>query len=119
MSSCEAECFAIASVVVEIDYLHGLLGEISTAIPPCKQEVATGVHVDNQGAIYDAYNRTGRRTRAINIRFHRVRQAIASGTVVLRKVLGGNSKSSEQLADIFTKATNSPLFIALRSRIMA
>ena len=36
----------------------------------------------------------------------------------LRKVRGGNSCESEQVADMFTKGLNRPLFQALRSRIM-
>ena len=82
------------------------------------QDQATAINVDNQSATYDAYNRTGKRTRAINIRFHRVRQSIAQRSVRLRKVRGGNSCKSEQIADMFTKALNRPLFKALRSRIM-
>ena len=119
MSSCEAECFAIAAAVVEVDYLRGLLGEINEVIDhPHVPGDPTIVHVDNQSAIYDAYNRTGKRTRAINIRFHRVRQSITQGSIRLRKVRGGNSCKSEQIADLFTKALNRPLFKALRSRIM-
>ena len=59
MSSCEAECFAIAAAVVEVDYLRGLLGEINGVIDhPRVPNDPTIVHVDNQSAIYDAYNRT-------------------------------------------------------------
>ena len=113
MSSCEAECFAIASAVVELDYLRGLNAELGFELPG-----ASVVAVDNQSAIYDAHNATGRRTRAISLRFHRVRQSIMQKSVRLRKVRGGNSCESEQVADIFTKALNRPLFQALRSRIM-
>ena len=119
MSSCESECFAIATSVIETEYLRELLAGIGEATElSCTQENQTIIHVDNQGAIYDAYNRTGRRTRAINIRFHRVREAVNRGSVQLSKVRGGNSADSEQLADIFTKAVNRKLFIALRSRFM-
>ena len=119
MSSCESECFAIATSVIETEYLRELLAGIGEATEiSCAQENQTIIHVDNQGAIYDAYNRTGRRTRAINIRFHRVREAVNRGSVQLSKVRGGNSADSEQLADIFTKAVNRKLFIALRSRFM-
>ena len=119
MSTCESECFAIASAVIETDYLRGLLGEIGNATKSsCVQGQATAINVDNQSAIYDAYNRTGKRTRAINIRFHRVRQSITQGSIRLQKVRGGNSCKSEQIADMFTKALNRPLFKALRSRIM-
>ena len=119
MSSCEAECFAIAAAVVEVDYLRGLLGEINEVIDhPHVPGDPTIVHVDNQSAIYDAYNRTGRRTRAINIRFHRVRQAINERVISIQKVRGGNSVDSEQLADVFTKSANRRLFTALRSRFM-
>ena len=113
MSSCEAECFAIASAVVELDYLRGLNAELGFELPG-----ASVIAVDNQSAIYDAHNATGRRTRAINLRFHRVRQSIAQQSVRLRKVRGGNSCESEQVADMFTKGLNRPLFQALRSRIM-
>ena len=119
MSTCESECFAIASAVIETDYFRGLLGEIGNATKSsCVQGQATAINVDNQSAIYDAYNRTGKRTRAINIRFHRVRQSITQGSIRLQKVRGGNSCKSEQIADMFTKALNLHLFKALRSRIM-
>ena len=114
MSSCEAECFAIATTAIELDYLCGLNAELGFEL-----QDASVIAVDNQSAIYDAHNVTGRRTRAINLRFHRVRQSIAQKSVRLRKVRGGNSCKSEQAADLFTKALNGPLFRALRSRIMA
>ena len=65
------------------------------------------------------YNRTGRRTRAINIRFHRVREAISQRAIKLIKVSGGNSVDSKQLADMFTKAVNRKLFLSLRSHFMS
>ena len=119
MSSCESECFAIAATVIEIEYLRGLLAGIANATAiRFDNDSATAIHVDNQSAIYDAYNRTGRRTRAINIRFHRVREAISQRVTKLIKVRGGNSVDSKQLADMFTKAVNRKLFLSLRSRFM-
>ena len=56
-----AECFALASTVIELDYLRELNAELGFPLPD-----ASVVAVDNQSAIYDAHNATGRRTRTIN-----------------------------------------------------
>ena len=109
----EAECLALAECVTEVTYVRSLLDElgIDTSKP-------TPVHVDNKGAVDDSHNKSGRRTRHVNIKFHAVREAVRHGEVKVVKVRGGVSADTEQIADMFTKALNRPLFKALRSRIM-
>ena len=75
---------------------------------------ATPIYVDNKGARDDAYNKTGKRTRHINMRFHRVREAVTKDSIVVQRVTGGNDPAtSEMVADILTKSTPAPLFIAM------
>ena len=47
------------------------------------------MHVDNKGAVDDSYNKSGRRTRHINIKFHAVREAVRHGEIMVVKVRGG------------------------------
>ena len=104
---------ALCTAVNETEYLRGLLTEVGSR--PTKP---TTCFVDNKGTRDDSYNRTGRRTRHMNIRFHRVREAAATGTIDVMRVRGGNDKdTSEMLADILTKATYASLFAALSNRL--
>ena len=99
--------------VNETEYLRPLT-EIS-ASPSCP----TIFYVDITGAYDDASNRTGRRTRHMNLRFHRVREATANNVIKVIRVRGGNDKdTSEMLADVLTKATNAPLFVVLSRRLI-
>ena len=64
----------------------------------------------------DAYNKTGKRTRHINLRFHRVREAVAKNSIDVKRVTGGNDPAtSEMVADILTKSTPAPLFVVMAS----
>ena len=67
-------------------------------------------NVDNQSAIFSAHNDGVRRTRHINVKYAKVREAVADKMVSITHVPGGNSTSSEQLADVFTKNVNGPLW---------
>ena len=94
-----------------VEYTRGLLHELSGSkyIP-----MATPVYVNNKGARDDAYNKTGKRTRHINLRFHRVREAVAKDSIDVKRVRGGNDPAtSEMVADILTKFTPAPLFVVM------
>jgi len=89
-------------LTVEVEYTRGLLHELSGSkyIP-----MATPV-----------YNKTGKRTRHINLRFHRVREAVAKDSIDVKRVTGGNDPAtSEMVADILTKSTPAPLFVVMAS----
>ena len=61
-------------------------------------------------------SRTGKRTRHINMRFHRVREAVAKDSIDVTRVMGGNDPATSQMvADILTKSTPAPLFAAMAS----
>ena len=69
MSSCESEAMAMCGCVKEIDYYRDFLNELKLG----QSGVPTTLYVDNWSAVLDAHNTTGRKTRQINLRFHRVR----------------------------------------------
>ena len=111
LSTVEAEAMALCAATVEVEYTRGLLGELFGDKYIAK---ATPIYVDNKGARDDAYNKTGKRTRHINMRFHRVREAVTKDSIVVQRVTGGNDPAtSEMVADILTKSTPAPLFIAM------
>ena len=54
----------------------------------------------------------------MNIKFHAVRDAVRHGEVKVIKVRGGVSADTEQLADLFTKATSRAVHNAIVPRAM-
>ena len=106
MSTAEAECYALCSVTVETEFYRDMLEEIGIN---AKSE-PTEIGVDNKAAVLSAHNSSGKRTRHVNIRFHRVRSAIKGKRIAVRHVRGGTSADSEQLADVMTKSCNGMLF---------
>ena len=103
----------MAGCVTGVLCVRSLLGELGYPL-----EGPTKVHVDNKGAVDDSHNKSGRRTRHINIKFHAVRQAVQHGLVLVNKVKGGASASTEQLADIFTKSTSRVVHESIVPRII-
>ena len=114
MSSGESEAMAMCGCVQEIDFYRDFLGELKLGNPA----VETTLYVDNMSAVLDAHNTTGKRTRHINLLFHRVRQSVRDKTVRVLHVRGGVSMDSLQVADVHTKATNTPLFKKFSANIM-
>ena len=112
-STCEAECLAMAECVTEVTYVRSLVRELGVNITE-----PTPVHVDNKGAVDDSHNKSGRRTRHINIKFHAVREAVCHGEIRVIKVSGGVNADSEQLGDVFTKSTSRAVHEALVPQIM-
>ena len=114
MSSCESEAMAMCGCVQEIDFYRDFLNELKLG----NSNAATTLYVDNRSAVLDAHNTTGRRTRHINLRFHRVRQSVREKTVKILHVRGGVSIDSMQVADVHTKPTNTALFRKFSANIL-
>ena len=112
MSTAEAECYALCSLTIEAEFYKGMLKEIGIAA-----EEPINIGVDNKAAVLSAHNSSGKRTRHVNIRFHRVRSGIKEKRISVRHVRGGTSIESEQLADVMTKSCTGILFDKFDSAI--
>ena len=99
MSTAEAECYALCSLTIVAAFYREMLKEIGVAA-----EEPIDISVDNKAAVLSAHNSSGKRTRHVNIRFHRVRSGIKEKRVSVRHVRGGTSVESEQLTDVVTKS---------------
>jgi transposase InsO family protein len=108
MSSCEAEFYALCEAVKDIIWLRNILTELSI---PFEQPV---LYVDNQSAIALSNNPVNhQRSKHIALRWFYVRQAIADNLMSIKYV-----KSSENLADIGSKATTTGIFKYLINKLM-
>ena len=106
LSSTESECIALASCTVEVEFFKSMAAELGftdTTTP-------WPTHVDNKSSIFAAHNDGVRRTRHINVKFAKVREAVSENMITIKHVPGGNSANSEQVADIFTKNCNGPIW---------
>jgi hypothetical protein len=101
MSTCEAEYVAAAHCVCHAIWLRNLLHDMK--VP---QHEATEIRVDNKSAIELAKNPGNHeRTKHIDVRFHFIREHIKDETIRVVHV-----QSTDQAADILTKALSKPLF---------
>ena len=73
-------------------------------------EAPIRIGVDNTATVLSARNASGKRTRHVDICFHRVREAIRGKRIEVDNVRGGSSVESEQKADIMTESCSGPLF---------
>ncbi|XP_074265490.1 uncharacterized protein LOC141587925 [Silene latifolia] len=95
LSSAEAEYRSIAAIICELKWLKGLLTSLDVPIS-CSMQL----FCDNQSAIHLAQNPVfHERTKHIEVDCHFVCDAISEGLVAPTHV-----STTEQLADIFTKA---------------
>lgn len=95
LSSAEAEYRALRMVVVEVSWLIRLLGDMGLSFFS-----PVPIFYDSQVALHIAKNPVfHERTKHIEIDCHFVRDCLSSGMISLHFV-----RSSDQLADIFTKA---------------
>jgi hypothetical protein len=109
LSSAEAEYMAACAAVQEAIHLRQLLEDLGY-----KQDQATVIFEDNQGCITLSENPVfHKRTKHIDIRYHFIRERVASGEIELRYVA-----TEHQLADLLTKALAGPRTVMLRNRIM-
>ena len=103
VSSCEAEYISLSACINEIVWIISFLSELGFA---SRISYPIPIYCDNKSARDLAYNPVHHdRTKHIDIRYHRIREFILDGTVVVKYV-----KSEENPADIFTKATTSTIF---------
>jgi hypothetical protein len=72
------------------------------------------VYGDNQSAIAISENGVkGERTKHVDVKYHFVTETVERGAVKLRWV-----PTTQQQADIFTKALATPVFLLLRQQLM-
>ena len=100
-SSCEAEYISLSSCINELVWIISFLSELGFRVP-----TPVPVYCDNKSAKDLAYNPVQHeRTKHIDIKYHRIREFILDGTIILNYV-----KSENNPADIFTKATSASIF---------
>ncbi|KAL0403199.1 UNVERIFIED_CONTAM: Retrovirus-related Pol polyprotein from transposon TNT 1-94 [Sesamum radiatum] len=93
LSTTEAEYMAVAEAAKEALWLDGLVKELGV------EQCGVQLHCDSQSAIYLAKNQVYHaRTKHINVRYHKIRELIASGEIMLQKV-----HISENAVDMLTK----------------
>ncbi|KAE8689071.1 hypothetical protein F3Y22_tig00110944pilonHSYRG00042 [Hibiscus syriacus] len=100
LSTTEAEYMAAAEATKEALWLTGLVKELGV------QQGGVQLLCDNQSAIHLAKNQVYRaRTKHIDVRFHKIRELVASGEVLFQKV-----HTDENAADMFTKPVTTDKF---------
>ena len=117
LSSTEAEYIALSQAMREIIPLIALMKEaeeMKLPIIPLPPQVHCKLFEDNSGAIEIAKVPKMRpRTKHLNVKYHHFRSFVLDGTVSVHQV-----STTEQVADIFTKALNEELFEKHRLAIM-
>ena len=100
LSTTEAEYMAVAEAAKEALWLTGLVKELGI------EQGGVQLHCDSQSAIYLAKNQVYHaRTKHIDVRFHKIRELITSGQILLQKI-----HTSENAADMLTKPVTSDKF---------
>uniref|UniRef100_A0A2N9HJ44 Integrase catalytic domain-containing protein n=1 Tax=Fagus sylvatica TaxID=28930 RepID=A0A2N9HJ44_FAGSY len=100
MSTTEAEYMAVAEAAKEALWLKGLVKELGL------NQDGVQMHCDSQSAIYLAKNQVYHaRMKHIDVRFHKIRELIVTGDIVLEKV-----HTSENAADMLTKPVTATKF---------
>jgi len=109
LSTCEAELYAEAAAIQEVLWMRGILKELGL-----RTTTGSVVHGDNQSAIAVSKNGVkGERTKHVDIKYHFVTETVERGEVQLKWV-----PTTEQQADIFTKALAAPVFEHFRKQLM-
>lgn len=110
LSTAEAEYLALGDGVKEALFAKS----VASFIVPSLLQKTIMVYVDNEGAIKLATNPfSSARTKHIDVRFHFVRELVSSGTIEVEYV-----PTTEQRADILTKALVGPIFREHRDFLM-
>ena len=108
-SSCEAEFVALTEVAKDILWIRQLLTEMRFRV-----STPTVIFIDNQAAQALAENPVAHnRTKHMDIKYFWIRQEI-NKSIRLQYV-----KTSDNLADIFTKPTQLPVFAKLSSSLVS
>jgi len=109
LSSCEAELYAASAALQEIQWLRGLLNELGLGVAD-----ASTLCIDNQSAIKVSKNGVkSERTKHVDVKYHHLTDSIEKGDVSLKWV-----PTTEQQADILTKALAAPVFQHFRKQFM-
>ena len=107
LSSCEAETIAGSQAASEAIWLRNVLDELGFS-----QTWATTLCQDNQGAIAFSSNETNHsKMKHIALREHFIREAVSDGHITCSYV-----QSSNNVADLFTKALGKMKFVELRTK---
>ena len=100
LSITEVEYMPVAEVAKEALWLIGLVKVLGI------EQGVVQLHCDSQSAIYLAKNKVYHaRTKYINVRFHKIRELITSGQILLQKI-----HTSENATDMLTKPVTSDKF---------
>ena len=109
LSTMEAEYIALSAVIQDVMWSRNLLTEIGFDAPG-----PTTVYEDNQSCIaYAKDSRFHNRAKHIDIRYHFVREAVASNVVSLSYL-----STDKMVADILTKALSFPVFSRFTDTLM-
>ncbi|WMV46929.1 hypothetical protein MTR67_040314 [Solanum verrucosum] len=107
-SSTEAEYRAIAFAASEVSWIASLIKELWL---PCPRPPV--IFCDNISAIYLTANPVfHQRSKQIEIDYHFVREKVSCGQLCVKYI-----HSTDQTADVFTKALSSSRFAHLRSKL--
>lgn len=110
LSTCEAELYAEAAVIQEVLWLRGMLAELGLHVQP-----ASTVFGDNQSTVAVSKNGIkGERTKHVDVKYKFVTETVERGDVRLQWI-----PTTQQQADIFTKALGEQLFVRFRKEIMS
>ena len=108
ISPCEAEYIAATTAACQGIWLARLLGEMLN-----QEAMKPKLFVDNKSAISLSKNPVFHdRSKHIEIRFHFIRECVEEGRIIIDYV-----RTSDQLADILTKALGKQMFQGLRKKI--
>jgi hypothetical protein len=111
-SSCEAELYAEASAMNELSWLRGLMTELE--LIDKRGAVAPVLYGDNQSTQKLTENGVkSERTKHIDIKYRFVTDEVTSGRVKLQWI-----PTTQQLADVLTKALSTQQHNALINRVM-
>ena len=118
LSTTEAEYVALSSALRDVIFLMELAQEFElhgAPIPKSDKPLITcRTFEDNVGALELANNPKLRpRTKHIAVQFHHFRSYVQRKLITVQHV-----STTEQIADIFTKALPRPAFLHLRSKLM-
>ena len=110
LSTCEAELYAEGAAVQEVLWLRDLLSELGMHV-----QFGSLVYGDNQSTLAISANGVkSDRTKHVDVKYHFITQTVEEGAVKLKWI-----PTSEQQADIFTKALAPPVFERLRQQLMS
>ena len=109
LSSYESKYIALAYASQEPVYLSGLLSELTFP-----QFSSVQMYEDNMGALQlSGTTSFSSRTKHICTRYHFLRELVASNKIIVSHV-----KTTDQLADIFTKLLDYPKFKAIPEELI-